>query len=52
MIATIGVAVVPPKALTAIEANAPIPICRVPSKEEAVPAFLSKGASASAAELG
>ena len=48
----IGTAVPLLKALTATDAKAPIPICKVPSREEAVPAFLSKGANASAAALG
>ena len=50
--ATIGTAVPLLKALTAIEDKAPIPICNVPSRDEAVPAFLSKGANDSAAALG
>ena len=50
--AIIGTAVPLLKALTATEAKAPMPICKVPNKEEAVPAFLSNGANASAAALG
>src|SRR6202012_3745164 len=52
MIATLGVEVPLLKALTPTEANAPIPICKAPSKAEALPAFLLKGASARAAAFG
>jgi len=49
MIATIGVVVPSANALTPVEASAPTPNCNAPSSDEAVPAFLAKGAIASAA---
>ena len=50
--ATMGIADALPNVLTATDPRAPMPICKVPSSDEAVPAFLSKGARASAAALG
>lgn len=38
--------------LIAADANAPSPICKVPIKAEALPAFFSKGARASADAFG
>jgi len=49
---TIGVEVPLLNTLTATEANVPTPICRNPNREEAVPAFLLKGARHKAAALG
>ena len=41
-----------PKIPTAVEANAPIPICKIPSIAEALPAFFVKGISANVVPFG
>jgi hypothetical protein len=52
MMAIIGVELPLLNRLTPTEANAPTPICKAPSKADALPAFFAKGARQRAAAFG